>query len=255
MTDLTSPGASGRPSDLWTGLVLLLLAAAMAVGALRFPLRGTYAGVKNAWYVSPALFPLIVALCLGLLATTLIVTTIRAGAAKSEVSPLTVLAGQGDVVLIAGVIAAFVVAFVPRVDFIVAGFFFLAAFTLVFHVHEPRVAKLALGAFFLTALVLLVIAALGLTPAPRTAAAHLVDAAVLLVAALTLVRARFMTATAPAPAPEEARHRLGQCLAVALATPLLLGGAFKFLLLVPLPREGLVVVALETVYYAIRGAF
>lgn len=239
----------GRPSDLWTGLALLLIASLMAGGALQFPLRGTYAGVKNAWYVSPALFPLIVATCLFLLAVTLIVSTVRARAHTSGAGFAPVLAGQGDVVLIAGIVAAFVVGLVPRVDFIVAGIFFLLAFTLAFHVHEPRVAKLALGAFFLTALALLVMAGLGLTPAVRTTAASLVDVAVLLVAAVTFVAARAMTSDAAA------RHRLRQCLIVALATPLLLGVIFKFFLLVPLPREGLVVLALETVYYAIRGAF
>lgn len=249
MTTSTS-GAStrGRPSDLWTGLALLLIAAAMAGGALQFPLRGTYAGVKNAWYVSPALFPLIVATCLFLLAITLIVTTVRSGTAQTEGGLWSVLAGQGDVVLIAGIIATFVVGLVPRVDFIAAGIFFLLAFTLAFHVHEPRVAKLVLVAFFTTALVLLVVAALGLMPTVRTGAAHFVDAVVLLVAAGTFVAARVITTDAAV------RHRRNQCLAVALAAPLLLGLVFKFLLLVPLPREGLVVVALETVYYAIRGA-
>ncbi|HRY26061.1 MAG TPA: hypothetical protein P5558_16960 [Geminicoccaceae bacterium] len=247
-TSPSSAATRGRPSDLWTGLALLLIAAAMAGGALQFPLRGTYAGVKNAWYVSPALFPLIVATCLCLLAVTLIVTTVRSGVLADRGSLASALAGQGDVVLIAGIIAAFVVGLVPRVDFVVAGFFFLLAFTLAFHVHEPRVAKLALGAFFATTLVLLVMAGLGLTPVVRTAAASLVDLAVLLVAVGTFVAARAMTTDATA------RHRMGQCLAVALATPLLLGITFKFFLLVPLPREGLVVVALETVYYAIRGA-
>ncbi len=246
----TRGAGGGRPSDLWTGLVLLLLAAAMAGGALQFPLRGTYAGVRNAWYVSPALFPLIVALCIGLLAVTLIVRTLRAGLREADGSPFAALKGQGDVVLIAGIIAAFVVALVPRVDFIVAGFLFLAAFTLAFHVHEPRVARLALTTYFLTATALLAMAGLGLTPAPRGTAAHLVDATALLVAALMLLVARFLTGPG-----SDARHGVGQCLAVALATPLVLGIAFKFLLLVPLPREGLVVVALESVYYAIRGVF
>ena len=150
--------------------------------------------------------------------------------------------------LIAAVLATLVVGLVPRVDFVVAGFFFLLAFTLAFHVREPRVAKLALLAYFLVALALLVMAGLGLTPVVRTGVAYLVDALVLLVAAAIFLAARAMTGDAAV------RHRLRQCLAVALATPFLLGIVFKFLLLVPLPREGLVVVALETAYYAMRGS-
>ena len=53
-----------RKADFWTSLVLLALAAGMLVETLTYPLEGSYAGVRNAWYVSPALLPLIVALTL-----------------------------------------------------------------------------------------------------------------------------------------------------------------------------------------------
>ena len=48
--------AARRVADLWTSLILLVVAAAMIGGALQFPLRGTYAGVRNAWYVSRPCF-------------------------------------------------------------------------------------------------------------------------------------------------------------------------------------------------------
>ena len=41
------------------GLVLLIICAVFFVHTLSFPMTGSYGGVENQWYVSPALFPLI----------------------------------------------------------------------------------------------------------------------------------------------------------------------------------------------------
>lgn len=227
--------------------MLLVLAAAMVGGALQFPLRGTYAGVRNAWYVSPALLPLMVAVCLAVLAIALLLISIRAGAARTAFRRSGTATGQLDVVLIAGLIAAFVVCFVPRVDFIVAAAFFLLAFTISFHLDDARLARLVLAVFFGVAALVSGVALLGLTPAPRSTAAMLMDAAVLAILAVTILVVLWRVGGRE---PRRLRH----CLGVALVTPLLLGSIFKFFLLVPLPREGLVVIALDTVRYALRAA-
>jgi hypothetical protein len=235
-----------RRADFWTSLVLLVIAAAMIGGALQFPLQGTYAGVRNAWYVSPALLPLIIAGCLAVLALILLLAAIRAGAVQRAFAPRSA-AGQLDVLLIGGLIAAFVVCLVPRVDFIVGATLFLFAFTISFHLNHAAVARLALGGFFAVCLLVGGMAFLGLTPAPRSIPAFLLDGAVLLVLVL-------MAGVSLWRCPKPARLALRQCLGVAFLTPLLLGSIFKFFLLVPLPREGLVVVALDTVRYALRAA-
>jgi hypothetical protein len=228
--------------------VLLVLAAAMVGGALQFPLRGTYAGVRNAWYVSPALLPLIIAACLAVLASALLITAVQAGAARTAFRRSGTASGRLDVVLIAGLIAAFVVGFVPRIDFIVGASFFLLAFTISFHLDHRAMARAVLLAFFATATLVALMALFGLTPAPRSTMALVVDGAVLALLALTVTATLFL-------ARDRDRRGLRHCLGVALVTPLLLGSIFKFGLRVPLPREGLVVIALDTARYALRGAF
>ena len=52
----------------------------------------------------------------------------------------------------------------------------------------------------------------------------------------------------------EDRRKLRQCIGVSLLTPFILTAVFKFFLLVPLPREGVIVVALDTLRYALRAA-
>ena len=243
-----SPPGRDRTADFWTSLVLLVLAAAMIGGALQFPLRGTYAGVRNAWYVSPALLPLIVAFCLAVLALALLLTAVKAGAARTALQRSATVTGQLDVALIAGLIAAFVFGFVPRIDFIVGATFFLLAFTICFHLDHAGMARVVLAAFFATAALAGGMALSGLTPAPRSTMAFIVDGAVIVVLALTIVATVWLVRA-------EDRRGLRHCLGVALVTPLLLGSIFKFFLLVPLPREGLIVIALDTVRYTLRGAF
>lgn len=46
--------------DFKTGLVLIFIALALLIHTLGFPMSGSYAGVENQWFASPALFPLIV---------------------------------------------------------------------------------------------------------------------------------------------------------------------------------------------------
>jgi hypothetical protein len=236
-----------RTADFWTSLVLLVLAAAMAGGALQFPLRGTYAGVRNAWYVSPALLPLIVAACLALLALALLLTALRAGAARTALHRPAAGAGLLDVALIAGLIVAFIVGFVPRVDFIVGAAFFLLAFTISFHLDDGRLARTVLGSFFAMAVLVGAIALVGLTPAPRSTPALALDGMVLVALLLTALATLWLARAGD-------RAGLRHCLTVAFVTPLLLGSIFKFFLLVPLPREGLVVIALDTARYALRAA-
>jgi len=242
-----------RRADLWTSLVLLVLAAAMLGGALQFPLEGTYAGVRNAWYVSPALFPLIVGTAIAILAAALLLTAVRAGAWRA-VRQGSVPVGEGgvgglDVALIAGLIAAFVVAFIPRVDFIIGATFFLFVFTVAFHVPGPERVRPALACFAVAALAVFGMALAGLTPQTRSLNAFTVDGLVLLLLLLAMLLVVRRARGDPA-----ARRAVGQCIGVALLTPLILGSIFKFFLLVPLPREGVVVVALDTLRLTLRAA-
>ena len=49
-----------RKADFWTSILLFALGVAMIGGATTFPMKDSYGGVQNVWYVSPALFPLLV---------------------------------------------------------------------------------------------------------------------------------------------------------------------------------------------------
>ena len=73
------PKETLRKADVVTAIVLIALGAAVVVGASQMPMRGTYGGVVSTWYVSPAVFPLIVGGGLIVLAAIILVRAIREG--------------------------------------------------------------------------------------------------------------------------------------------------------------------------------
>lgn len=240
-----------RRADFWTSLLLLAVAAAMLKGALGFPITDSYGGVENVWYVSPALFPLLVAGALAFLSLVLLVNAIRTGGAAAALHAVSggfqgLDAGQRKLALMGLLLVAYVYGFIPYIDYIVGTVFFLTAFITAFHLPETRAAVIAAFAFLTVGLSAAVVGALGLLPNPSTTAAYTLDTAVLLVLLVTAVA---MVVTLGAD-----RRRAVVVAGTAGLTPMLLAITFKYGLLVPLPREGVVVNLIDGARYALRAA-
>ena len=245
-----------RKADFWSSLVLIAVSAAMLLQTLTFPLRGTYAGVRNAWYVSPALFPLIIAGMLILLGLLLLARAVQSGGAAAALhdlrNPAAARFARASAAfwIVGGAIGAYVYGFVPYVDFVAATALFLLCFTSGFHLAETRAASALLAALIAGGIVLFAAALAGLMPGPRTTAAYLLDGVIW--AAFVLAAAFAFAATIRDGA---LRHRFRQCFGTSLITAFLLGVIFKYGLLVPLPREGLTVALMDPAFYALRAAF
>ena len=56
-----------RKADFFSGIIILLFGAWIVRQAFKMPMKDSYAGVQNVWYVSPALFPLLIGSILALL--------------------------------------------------------------------------------------------------------------------------------------------------------------------------------------------
>ena len=66
-----------RQYDFKFALILLLLLAYILKLTLSFPMSGSYGGVENQWYVSPALFPLILLSALFLCCVSLLISSVK----------------------------------------------------------------------------------------------------------------------------------------------------------------------------------
>jgi len=240
-----------RRADFLTSLVLVAFGVWVLREAFKMPLRGSYAGVKNVWYVSPALFPIIVGVFIVLLGTLLLVHAIRSGGAAFFVHRLRQIglqkvASERNLRFLAVLLAlgTFVYLFIPRVDFFLAGALFLLYTISAFSMEDidllKRFAKLyALGSFLFAIVAGGFHRFLAFLPFPND------------VLALVFLGVYVGYGLARTRAHGTLRQKFVQSISVALLVPLLLCVSFRFFLLVPLPREGLIMEGLYRLYYAL----
>lgn len=125
-------------TDFKVALVLLIASFFLVLETLTYPMSGDYAGVESQWYVSPALFPLVILLCLTLCA---LVLMYRAITQQGYRQFLSFSAWLGDFQekrirdrwYIIFLLAVYVYVYVPSVDFYLATVMFLMSLTTRFY--------------------------------------------------------------------------------------------------------------------------
>ena len=237
-----------RRADLWTGLGLMAFAVAMLGVTFTFPITDSFGGVRNVWYVSPALLPLLIGFTILLLSGLLVHRAARELGADGvrdalhlpkvdSVSPRTL-----RLWMILGGICCYVYVLVPRVDFAVATALFLMPFIYAFHLdREASVLR------NLVAVVAIGVAA-GLTSLIAPAEAH--DLAVDGVGLVALVTVAWVNLSALRRRGLPLRY-WWHGLIISLATPLILSIVFRYGLLVPMPHEGTILSAIDAARYAL----
>lgn len=123
-----------RRADMKTALVLMFISALVIIESLSFPLTGSYAGVQNVWYVSPALFPIIISSVLFICGLSLLIKSlifIKKNAAIATAKEST--ASWWRFFVLVSLIAGQVFGFVPLIDFALSSFIFLFVFIFAFY--------------------------------------------------------------------------------------------------------------------------
>lgn len=246
-----------RKADLLTGSLIILFGGWVAWEALQMPMTDSYGGVQNVWYVSPALFPLFTGGILMALGAMLLGIAVKSLGREK----LRLLGGQirervrggwrlSDPMARFFAIVVFFFFFVymniPRVDFVIASLLFLVVFILPFYLDDPILLRKLFGFYFIGSLLFLVYFALGLSRIADAAWPYFTDILNLLFLLAFLVYSRAALGDGAEP---RRRWRIG--VTVAFIVPFLLCPAFKYFLLVPLPHEGMLVAAMDVIYYAI----
>jgi hypothetical protein len=128
-----------RHADVVTSVLLILLCVAVLIGASQMPLRGTYGGVVNVWYVSPAALPFIIAGGLIIMSIALLRRAIREGGHRGMapffLARLRTLPRNRPVHRMAGVVALlaiYVYGMIGRMDYFAATSLYLVAFMGIF---------------------------------------------------------------------------------------------------------------------------
>lgn len=241
-----------RKADFVTSIILIGFGVWELFQSFQMPMRDTFGGVRNVWYVSPALMPLVIGFGIVILGSVLLVNSIRTGGAAAFIKGVKSLKLQvsDSGMRFAGVLLAigtFVYLLIPRVDFFMSIVFFLSFFIPAFAFDSPDALRKLMAFYGIVCTVMIVVFATPLADALNGAFQFATDVVILIASiGINVYAARI------ARGDEMMRSRFRTGLIVAIVTPLILTPVFRFFLLVPLPHEGGIVQLMQVIYYSIR---
>lgn len=244
-----------RKTDIYSGAAIFLFGLWIILQAIKMPMKDSWGGVQNVWYVSPAIFPLLVGCMIMLLGGLLCRTALKMVGFKAFGQTVRWLLSKAlwqflnsipvlRFYTIVALFLSFVFLTIPRIDFFLSAFLFLVVFITSFYFDDAILLK-KLFFFYLAGIIVLILYfALGLNdplgrivpfPADILTICFLVSYSVyawMLIRGNPLLRKKYRTA-----------------MIVAFVSPLVVGMIFKYFLLVPMPSEGLVVALTDYLWY------
>jgi hypothetical protein len=244
-----------RKADIFSGIAFSVLGIYIIFQAVKMPMKGSWGGVHNVWYVSPALFPLLVGAMItltgGLLARTAI-KEVGFEAVKQVgrylLSPAfsTFLKQESTIRFYAviTVLISFVFGFVPRVDFFLSAIAFLLVFILLFFLEDARI---LMKLFKFYACQILIFFVLILTPLHTLLSGVVPYPADILMLGFIFSFALYAHRLCRKNDLLKKKYMTG--LIVAVIAPIFIGICFKYLLLVPMPFEGMGIAVLDYIWY------
>lgn len=227
-----------RRADFVTSVVLLAVGGFILGYTFTMPMKDSWGGVMNVWYVSPALLPLFIGAVIITLSAVLLAHSIRSGGARGFFERLKAKRrgiSEANVRFLAILLSlfSFVYLTIPRVDFFLCILWFLLFLVPVFHFDDMGLLR-KMSVFYLAGnLLILLIFLSGLNRPLLSVSRYTVDVIVLLLIVSFWIFTRLLVRTDPLRV-----LRLRVSVIIALAVPLMVVPIFKYGLLVPLPHEG-----------------
>jgi hypothetical protein len=245
-------GEKLRRADFVTSLLILGFGAWMLRETFKMPMKDTFGGVQNVWYVSPGLFPLIISSGLLLLGVVLMRHAIREGGAQSCIRGLKSIRAMDrePLVRFAGILLgliSFVYLFIPRVDFFLSTILLLFYFVTAYYLDDHAVLKRMIVYYASGCVGFVVLFATPLARALNRLFAYSTDVVAL---AFFVSLVLFTRSVIRDNAAHRAKMRL--VMIVTFATPLILIPLFRYFLRVQMPREGGIIEIMNLIYYTVR---
>ncbi len=244
-----------RKADIYSGAIIFLFGLWIVSQALKMPMKDSWGGVQNVWYVSPALFPLSVGSMIMLLGALLVRTALKQVGFKEFKNTVSWLFSKALLQFlnsvtnlrfytIAVLFLSFVFLNIPRIDFFLCAFLFLIVFITAFYFDDAVLLK-KLFFFYLAGVIFFIIYfAVGLQATLSGALPFPGDILMICFIIAYCVYAWMLIRKEPA-----LRKKYRTAMIVTIIAPFLVGIIFKYFLLVPMPAEGLVVTVIDYFWY------
>lgn len=241
-----------RKADFITSLILILFSIWMFFTTTKMPMKDSYGGVMNVWYVSPALFPLFISIAIFILGTVLLIHAIRTGGARKFFEDLSgKTRGEPEKTLrfvgILLVLVTYVYLNIPRIDFFISTMFCLIVFISMFYFDDPVLLRKMILFYFGGSLLFFILFLAGTDKALNQSFPYTMDVLV-----LVFFLSYFLYCRRLVQRDTLLKKKLRLTLIMATVVPLIFCPAFKFFLLVPLPTEGGIIELMSIIRYAFR---
>jgi hypothetical protein len=245
-----------RGADIITSILFFMLGIWIISGALKMPLRESYAGVNSVWYVSPALLPLIIGFAIIMLSVSIFIHALRNGGLESikliwENRKNFVLLSDANIRYASVLVPLFAMVYMnlTRIDFFLTILLFLAFTITVFHLDNPMVFRKTLYFYAGEMALLLILFIFKIDTVLNSLFMYSIDIiALILIIALTIFMRRLMKKENSV----DYAKKFKQAMLMTYITPLFIVPIFRFMLRVPLPKEGGIVNLMSLIYYTLR---
>jgi len=250
-------GEKLRKADIVTSVIIVLFGLWVCFEAFKMPMKDSWGGVMNVWYVSPALFPLIIGLMLIFLGIYLfsiairtvglqtVVVTIRE-ALREKVQRRWITEPMLRFLAIVSLLIFFVYMNIPRIDFFLSSLLFLVVFIVMFYYDDMVILRKLFTFYLVGSFLFLGYFATNLDTVATKIVEYATDILALVFIVTFSVYARMLAGDRA-----DLRRKYRIAISVALCVPFVLCPIFKYFLLVPLPAEGMIVALMDALYYSI----
>jgi hypothetical protein len=244
-----------RKADIFSGIVISLFGVWVISQAMKMPMKDSWGGVQNVWFVSPALFPLLVGSIIVLLGIGLTVTALKSVGFAGMTATLGWLRSPALIRFLNSepmmrfhaavvLLASFVFLNIPRIDFFLCSVLFLMAFISMFYFDDASLLLRMLRVYLIGTVVTLLWFIVGM---PGLLESRLPYSSDWLTLAFIVVYGLFVFRLTRSNPSLRRKYHTGLILSV--AAPFIIGTIFKYFLLVPMPTEGLIVTVMDAVRY------
>jgi hypothetical protein len=245
-----------RGADIIISVLFFILSIWMLVEAFTMPLTDTYAGVDSVWYVSPALMPLIIGAAMMLISIGIFMYAVK----HEGLETLKGMIGRARksaffnemnlrffAVLVP--LIGFVFINLRVIDFFLSIVFYLVFTISVFYFENEQFLKKMLFSFSLMTSAMLVIIVFNIDQMLADLSWIIMDliGLVFIITLHVLIQIELKKIGDP-----KLKIKYKHVLLMSYITPIVIVPTFRFLLRIPLPKEGVIVNLMAMVYYAIR---
>lgn len=215
-----------------------------------FPLKDKYGGVEATWYVSPALTPLVISALMVVLGGVLLVIAVKEGGARTLLAQLKTFevsqtAGMFRFLAVTVPILVYIFLDIPRIDFFICSLSFMLVLMLMFYLEDfPGLFNKLATFYFIGSAVNFLLIVFGVPAALNAVFPYTMD---LVMLAFLLAYAGYCWMQIRGDAAY--REKFGLAIKVAVVGDLIIAPIFKYILIVPLPTEGMVTWGFDRFWY------